>query len=112
MQLKNLLIITIILFGLNFTSSAQTKTSDTEVKLVNFYPSPASAVISFDFQSGGVNSYSLLLFNFMGKKVYESKIISQHLDILLTDFYRGIYIYQLRDIDGHILESGKFQVIK
>jgi hypothetical protein len=110
--LKKILLIIIILFGLNFTSSAQNKTSDPEEKLVNFYPSPATTVISFDFQYSADDSYSLLIFNFMGKKVYEAKITSQHLDISLTDFYRGIYIYQLRDIDSRILESGKFQVIK
>jgi hypothetical protein len=112
MLLKKLLLIIIILFGLNFTSSAQIKPSDPEVKYVNFYPSPATTVISFDFQYSAYDSYSLLIFNFMGKKVYEAKITSGHLDISLTDFYRGVYIYQVRDVDSRILESGKFQVIK
>jgi hypothetical protein len=112
MLLKYSFIILIILFGLNFTSSAQIKSTDPEAKLVSLYPSPATTVISFDFQNSADNSYDLLLFNFMGKQVYETKITGPHLDISLTDFYRGIYIYQLRDGDGRILESGKFQVLK
>ncbi len=48
----------------------------------------------------------------MGKMVGEYKITTQHMDVPLGDFYRGIYIYQLRNISGEILECGKFQVIK
>jgi len=48
----------------------------------------------------------------MGKKVTEIKPVTQHIDVSLSDFYRGVYIYQLRDKDGQILESGKFQVLK
>jgi hypothetical protein len=69
-------------------------------------------VINFDFQRGYDNSYSLLIFNFMGKKVYEVKNTTARTNINLEDFYRGIYIFQLRDKNGLILESGKFQVVK
>ncbi len=31
---------------------------------------------------------------------------------LTNEFYRGIYVYQLRDNTGKILETGKFQVVK
>jgi len=48
----------------------------------------------------------------MGKKVFEQKNISPKNIVNLEDFYRGIYIYQLRDKNGLILESGKFQVVK
>jgi hypothetical protein len=32
--------------------------------------------------------------------------------INLSDFPRGVYVYQLRDKTGRIVESGKFQVSK
>ena len=32
--------------------------------------------------------------------------------IPLDDFYRGMYVYQLSDKDGKIIDSGKFQVVK
>jgi hypothetical protein len=48
----------------------------------------------------------------MGKKVYEIKNTPSRMNLSLSDFYRGIYIYQLRDKNGQMLESGKFQVAK
>ena len=80
--------------------------------MVNFYPNPATSVINFDFQRGVDKTYSLQIFNFMGKKVYEVKTIAPRMNINLDEFYRGIYIFQLRDKNGSILESGKFQVNK
>jgi hypothetical protein len=43
----------------------------------------------------------------------ELKITDQKLTITFDDNYlRGLYIYQLRDASGRIVESGKFQVSK
>jgi len=28
----------------------------------------------------------------------------------VSDFYRGVYIFQLRDKNGRMIDSGKFQV--
>lgn len=113
--MKRLLIISILLIGITFTSFAQTKSAangDPIAKLIKVYPTPASTGINFDFQRGYDKSLSIQLYNFMGKKVYESKTASQRFYLPLTDFYRGVYVYQLRDRGGKILQSGKFQVIK
>ena len=80
--------------------------------MIKFYPNPATSVINFDFQRGFDKTYSLQIFNFMGKKVYELKTIASRMNINLDEFYRGIYIFQLRDKNGTIVESGKFQVNK
>jgi len=48
----------------------------------------------------------------MGRKVGEIKNTSSHNNLSLYSFYRGVYIYQLRDKYNTIIESGKFQVIK
>ncbi|MBC7536526.1 MAG: T9SS type A sorting domain-containing protein [Ferruginibacter sp.] len=79
---------------------------------MKFYPNPAASAINFDFQRGYDNSFSLLIFNFMGKKVYEIKNTPSRINLNLEDFYRGIYVFQLRDKNGATLESGKFQVLK
>jgi hypothetical protein len=42
----------------------------------------------------------------------EMKATEPKLTISLTDFYRGVYIFQVRDGQGNIVESGKFQVVK
>ena len=109
--MKRLIYILLFIIGLNFTAAAQERVRDNNpVKYIKFYPNPASAVINFDFQRGYENTYSLQVFNFMGKKVYDIKKVSPRITINLDDFFRGIYIFQLRDHTGTIVQSGKFQV--
>ncbi|HZH36185.1 MAG TPA: T9SS type A sorting domain-containing protein [Flavisolibacter sp.] len=80
---------------------------------VRFYPNPASSVITFDFQKDYEQGYSIQIFNaIMGRKMYELGNMPEKMSINLTDFSRGIYIYQIRDKSGRMLDSGKFQVAK
>ena len=108
--------ILIVLIGINFTSFAQNKPSATAdivtAKQINFYPNPASSAITFEFTKGYDKSYSLEVFNFMGKRVYQVKNTPSRIAINLDDFFRGVYIFQLRDKNGVIVQSGKFQVVK
>ena len=116
--MKKFIYILTFLIGITFTSFAQqAKLSPDQqgpatAKFIKFYPNPAASVINFDFQRGYDNSFSLLIFNFMGKKVYELKNVPSRFNLNLEDFYRGIYVFQLRDKNGATLESGKFQVVK
>ncbi len=82
------------------------------IKIMRFYPNPAVSVINFEFQKDYDKSSSLQIFNFIGKKVLDLKTVTPKINIPLTDFYRGVYIYQLRDKSGKIIDSGKFQVVK
>jgi hypothetical protein len=86
--------------------------SNDDVKTVKFYPNPASSFINFEFSENYNDSYTLVIFNFIGKKVEDFKVTDQKITVSLTDFYRGLYIFQLRDKQGNIVESGKFQVVK
>ncbi len=80
---------------------------------VRFYPNPATSFITFeDFAKKYDKNYTIQLFNFLGKKVYEFSLADQKNIVNLSDFFRGIYIFQLRDPSGKIVESGKFQVNK
>ena len=81
-----------------------------QVKVVKFYPNPATTFIHFELVQRPQTSYTLQLFNLTGKKVHEAVEISQKTTIPVNDFFRGVYIYQLRDRSGRIVESGKFQV--
>jgi hypothetical protein len=85
---------------------------DPDTESVKFYPNPAVSLITFDFQNGYDKTYSFTIYNFLGKKVYEAPALSQKTIVNLSDFFRGIYIFQLRDQGGKIVKSGKFQVIK
>ena len=113
--MKRIFYIFLFIAGLHFSSTAQVKStfiSDSEVKTVKFYPNPAVSFINFEFLKAYDKSYSLLIFNFIGKKVIDLKPSEEKIIIPLTDFYRGVYIFQLRDARGNIVESGKFQVVK
>ncbi len=82
------------------------------VRMLKFYPNPAISQINFDFIKGYDRSYSLQIFSFLGKKVFELNNVTPKTNVNLSNFYRGVYIYQLRDKNGKVVESGKFQVSK
>jgi len=107
-----------ILFSLTLLVTTQAKSQargsvpETEIKIVKFYPNPAISFITFEeIEKSSGKSYSLQIFNFLGKKVYESPVNSKT-NIDLTNFLRGLYIFQLKDQTGRISDSGKFQVNK
>ena len=85
---------------------------DVPVKVLKFYPNPATTFINFDFQKNYDRSYSLVIYNFLGKKVLEIVNVNLSNQLNLSDFTRGVYIFQLRDRNGKVIESGKFQVSK
>ncbi len=86
--------------------------NDIQAKTIKCYPNPAISFINFDFPVDYTSkNYSLQVYSFTGKKMYEVNVASLKLTLTFTnEFYRGIYVYQLRDKDGKILETGKFQV--
>lgn len=113
--MKRIFYILILIGGLNFSSQAQVRStylSGDAVKTVKFYPNPATSFINFEFEKDYDKSYTLLIFNFIGKKVEEIKVTEQKITVPLTDLYRGLYVFQLRDKQGNVVESGKFQVAK
>jgi len=112
--LKRIFYIFILIVLFSSGSSAQVKTlsGDPALKYIRFYPNPAVTSINFEFQRDYNKSFSLQVYNFIGKKVLNISALPSKINISVNDFYRGVYIYQLRDRTGNILESGRFQVIK
>lgn len=116
----NKLYLIILFTAFSFLASAQdekggdvTYASDAvKVKVVKLYPNPAVDVINFELIRPVTNDVVLQIYSFTGKKVYQSPALSQKTTIPLTEFFRGVYIFQLRDKYGRIIESGKFQVNK
>lgn len=100
--------------GLSYAGYSQSKSTPLAdvIKIVKVYPNPATSFINFEFEKNYDASHTITIFNFIGKKVEDVKVTDQKLNVSLTDFYRGIYIYQLRDKQGNIVASGKFQVVK
>lgn len=81
-------------------------------RIIKFYPNPATSIINFDFQNNYDKNYSFQIFSFVGKKVFELTTVTPKTIVNLNEFYRGIYIFQLRDRNGKVIDSGKFQVSK
>lgn len=94
-------------------TASQTDNSTTQVKFIKTYPNPAITIVNIEFQKGYNRFYSLQILNSLGKKMYMAKSIptSFSIDLRKEKFYRGIYIYQLLDRKGAIIESGKILVV-
>ena len=80
-------------------------------KIAHFYPNPATSYINFSFDKTVDKSYTLQVYNFIGRKMNDIRVSDAKLTINFDDnYFRGLYVYQLRDNTGKIVESGKFQV--
>lgn len=110
-----LLIVSIIL--LTIAAHSQNKNNGSfeglQTTVLRFYPNPATSAITFDFQKNYDKGYSLQIYNAMlGRKMTEQTNIPDKFTVDLTNFIRGVYVYQLRDKNGNLVETGKFQVSK
>ncbi len=109
--MKILYILSFVLLSAIITRS-QTRinpASNIETKILKFYPNPAVSRITFSFDQDYDKNYSFQIFNFIGKKVYELQAVAPKTVVDLSNFYRGVYIFQVRDKSGKISHSGTFQ---
>ena len=81
-------------------------------RIMKFYPNPATTFIKAEFQRNFDQGYTLQIINFIGRQVYEAKNVNSTTTLDLSGYNRGVYIYQLKDASGKVVESGKFQVSK
>ncbi len=111
--LYSILLASFIIVGSSFATPMAGGETLVNTKITKAYPNPATSYIVFEFDRTVDRSYSLQIFAFYGKKMTELHINESKLNINLDDNYmRGLYIYQLVDLSGKIIESGKFQVNK
>jgi hypothetical protein len=115
-HLKKLVLILSIFLLTTVSSQAQTKPlplAGVQASILRFYPNPATSVINFEIKKDYTPGYSIQIFNaIMGRKMYELASMPERMSVNLSDYSRGIYIYQVRDKSGRMVESGKFQVAK
>ena len=81
-------------------------------RIVRFYPNPASESIHFDWKASFRQPLQLRIFNFLGKPMLELYRLGATTKVDLTTFKRGLYLFQVVDARGQVVESGKFQVEK
>lgn len=101
-----------ILLLFSVCGMAQSAPQRTDIPAIRFYPNPAVTQITFDFITAIDRNFTFQVYNFLGKKVFEQKSINPRTTIDLSQYYRGIYIFQLRDNTGKIVQTGRFQVAK
>jgi len=113
LTLKRTLLLFFILFSTVLLAPAfAVGNLGTAEPIVRLYPNPATSVVNLDLGKAENRGYSIQIFSFLGRKMYEATNVSQHITLNLTDYNRGVYIYQLRDRSGKLVETGKFQVSK
>jgi hypothetical protein len=112
--LKRFLLSTLLLVSVAASTGAQNRSSfgPEPATVLRFFPNPAVSNITFDFSRNFDKGYTIQVYNFLGRKMYEAVNVGQRTSINLTDYNRGVYIYQLFDRNGKMVESGKFQVSK
>ncbi len=98
----------------NFTNRNAYNATDDQTRTVQVYPNPATSVINFEFTSefNKSSTPTLSIFSFFGKKMNDVSITTNKITLNLDGYYRGLYVFQIHDKFGNIIESGKFQVIK
>ena len=77
---------------------------------VKVYPNPAQSYITIDLQNSYQKGLTIVVYSFLGKKMYENQNVTEKTTLTLTDYNRGIYVYHVTDQSGKILFTGKFQV--
>jgi hypothetical protein len=113
--LKRILPILSIILLTAISSQAQTAKLAPPIEnadKVKLYPNPATTYITFDLQNNYQKGMSIQIYHMLGRKLYETQNILEKTTVNLSDYNRGVYIYHLRDQEGKLLESGKFQVSK
>jgi hypothetical protein len=115
--LRKLLLIASIILLTTAAHAQATRASftsaGTQPGILRFYPNPATTNITFDFQRSYDKGYSILIYNaVLGRKMLEQTNIPEKISVDLGNFTRGVYVYQLIDKTGKLVETGKFQVSK
>jgi Secretion system C-terminal sorting domain len=77
---------------------------------INVYPNPANGEISFiEFGNNSADQY-LSIYDITGREI-DRVVIKNGFYMLNTNLYNnGVYIYDLADISGNLIERGKFVI--
>lgn len=107
-----LFFILLISFGANAQDSRTPNPATEQPGKLKPYPNPATTYITFDLQKNYQKGLSIVVYNFLGKKMYETQNVTEKTTINLSEFPRGVYIYHLTDPTSKVIDTGKFQVAR
>jgi hypothetical protein len=112
MRIFYIILSIILLTTTQARSQARGPMPDPEPKVVKFYPNPAISQITFEIKKETDKNSTLVIYNFLGKKVKDVSEITSKTIVNLSDLPRGIYIFQLKDANGRVTDSSTFQINK
>ncbi len=84
--------------------------SSPQTTLVKFYPNPAVNFITFEIKEPVERGSSLQVYSFLGRQVASVPVNAQRVTVNVSEYFRGIYVFQLRSPSGKVVETNKFQV--
>jgi hypothetical protein len=87
-------------------------TNPDQTALVRFYPNPAVNLITFEIKEPVQRGTNILVYSFLGRQVASIPVNTQRITVGLNNYFRGIYVFQVKSPSGKILETNKFQVNK
>ena len=113
MRIFYILLSIILLSTTQAKSQARGPLPETDHKVVKkFYPNPAVSYIIFEIDKEPNQTYTLQIYSFLGKMVKNIPDLIDRYTVNLSDLYRGLYTFQLKDQSGRVTDSGIFQVNK
>jgi hypothetical protein len=111
--LKNITVIIchlLIAIGLQAQKPEQERSAIQPNSVVKFYPNPAVNFITFDIKEPVERGTVIQVYSFLGRQVSSLPVSAQRVTLNLSEFFRGVYVFQLRSPSGKIIETNKFQV--
>lgn len=74
------------------------------------YPNPASTGITFKMSSG--NNKYITIVDITGRLVLNAPINSNQVELTVSSYPSGVYLYEIADKSGEVTGRGKFSVVK
>lgn len=77
-------------------------------KSLSVYPNPSSSVVNFDIDYNKAAKVAIM--DITGRMVEEVNFEFNKAQVNVSNYNKGIYLYQVTDVEGHIIKSGKVSV--
>ncbi|MBS1626900.1 MAG: T9SS type A sorting domain-containing protein [Bacteroidetes bacterium] len=112
-KLYTIILLSIFIFTTNFKVAENIDMHNMQIRTIQCYPNPATSFINFEFATNTEKqNYTLAIYSFIGNKMSEVSVTTSKIVLTLETYQRGLYVFQLKNKAGQIIESGKFQVVK
>jgi len=90
--------------------SLSTSVLEQEAAEFSLYPNPNNG--NFEVMYSGDKEANLVIFDITGRQVYQIKNVIASKEYQVTELESGVYIYQLSDSIGNVIETDKVNVIR